>query len=138
MTDEAHRHEREHDEDGGVREEDAHAEAVHEEAGEDGGHDLRRHRRGVVEAGVFSDVARRGELDYHRERVDVYRRPADAGEDEENVHEDGGSPALHEARAEERDGERRDAEEDRLFPADAGGDHADGLCVVSKTIIIKK
>ena len=111
---------------GGVGEQDMHAELIHQQAGHHGGGHLRRHGRGVVEAGVLAHVAAGGQLHHHGEGVDVDGGPADARQREHGVHQHGGTVGIQKSGHGKRTGEHHHAGQNSPLAAHLAGDEAHG------------
>ena len=117
MTHEKHREERYRDAHRTVREQRVIPRVFQQEAGEDGGNNLRRHGESIIEARVFSHVRSLGKLHYHGVGIDVDGRPGDTRQRKERKHTVVEGPKEH--RRAEGKRQPRHAAENGLAPADA-------------------
>ena len=110
MLYEKHGYERNRHKDSRVIEERTHtSEQIHDGARQNGRYDLRRHTRGIIVTRKFTDVTAACEFDYHREGIDVYRRPAYTRKSKQYVEEYNRRVGVYERRPEERRREQADA-----------------------------
>ena len=117
MTHEKHREERYRDAHRTVREQRVIPRVFQQEAGEDGGNNLRRHGESIIEARVFSNVRSLGKLHYHGVGIDVDGRPGDTRQRKERKHTVVEGPKEHRRAKGKR--QPRHAAENGLAPADA-------------------
>ena len=109
-------------EDHRIGKEGAVAEEVDEHPRENGRGDLSGHGGGVVQPGVGADRTPPAHLHHHGIGVDVDGGPAHAGQREEDQHDQ--AVSFEEEGGAEGSDHAENADEDGLFPADAGGQEA--------------
>ena len=115
-------------EEGCIGEEDAVAHIAQQEAGHNGGDDLRGHGCGVIEAGELADIGAAAHFNNHGQGVYVDGSPCKTHKGKDNKHDDvdgviGGGQHIAQSKA---DCQQDNAELDGLFAAYPGSNGANG------------
>lgn len=69
----------------GIREQSMIAYMLEQETGKNRGDDLRRHGKGIVKSGEFTDIAALAHFNHHRIGIDIDGRPGHANQGEQAV-----------------------------------------------------
>ena len=126
MPDKEHGEECQSGKDRSIREQRRHTELVHKITGKDRCNDLCCHGSRIIIPGVLSNIASGAQFYDHGEGVDIDRRPRDSSKGKDAVHNQCRTVSPHEDAGGERCCQHDDTGDNRLLPADFGGNNANG------------